>query len=128
MLLLRAILTGVLRRAGLSRVILTGVLRRRRAGLSRVLLLRVLGLPRVILTGEVLSARVLDSVVLAGWVLAAAAFVRSLILISDWAHRSTATRHSTIHSTTRHSTIHHIRGRHRHIMAVVDGGMSQTSL
>ena len=107
-LLLRVILTGVLRRAGLSRVILTGVLRRRRAGLSRV-----------ILTGEVLSDGVLDSVVLAGWVLAAAAFVRSLILISDWAHRSTATRHSTIH---------HIRGRERHIMAVADGGMSQTIL
>ena len=110
-LLLRAILTGVLRRAGLSRVILTGVLRRRRAGLSRVILTGVLGLPRVILTGEVLSDGVLDSVVLAGWVLAAAAFVRSLILISDWAHRSTDTRHSTIHSTTHHSTIHHIRGR-----------------
>ena len=74
----------------------------------------VLGLPRVILTGEVLSAGVLAS-----WVLAAvAAFVRGLILISNWAHRS----------TTRHSTIHHIRGRECHIIQVVDGGMSQTIL
>ena len=103
----------------LLRVILTGVLRRRRAGLSRVILTGVLGLPRVILTGEVLPAGVFDSAVLVGLVLVAAAFVRSLILISDWAHRRTATRHSTIH---------HIRGRHRHIMAVVDGGMSQPLL
>ena len=98
-----------------------------RAGLSRVLLLRVILTGEVTLrvlglTGGALPAEVLVSVVmvLASWVLAvAAAFVRSLILISDWAHRSTATRHSTIH---------HIRGRERHIMAVADGGMSQTIL
>jgi hypothetical protein len=90
-----------------------------RAGLSRVLLLRVLGLPHAILTDEILSAGVWASVVLASLVLAAAAaFVRGLILISNWAHRG----------TTHHSTIHHIRGRECHIIQVVDGGMSHHTL
>ena len=90
--------------AGLLRVILGPG-----AGLSRAILLRVLGL----------TAGVLASWVLASWVLAAAAaFVRSLILISDWTYRR----------TTHHSTIRHIRGRECRIMAVVDGGMSQTIL
>jgi hypothetical protein len=89
------------------------------AGLSRVLLLRVILTGEVLLrvlglTGEVITSVsvVMASVVMASLVLAvAAAFVRSLILISDWAHRSTVTRHSTIHST-----IHRIRGRDRHII------------
>ena len=116
-LLLRAGLSRVL----LLRVILTGEVTLRVLGLTGAGLFRVLLLP-AIRTGEILlrvlglTAGVLASWVLASWVLAAAAaFVRSLILISDWAHRSTATRHSTIH---------HIRGRECHIMAVVDGGMS----
>ena len=67
----------------------------------------------MIMNGEVLTAGVLVSVVLASSVLAvAAAFVRGLILISNWADRSTTWGHSTIH----------------HIMVVADIGMSQTIL
>ena len=107
--------------AGLSRVILTGVI------LTGVVLLRVLGLtaevlyvdlnPRPgpspsagilsagILSAEVLSVGILANVVLVDWILAAAAFVRGLILICNWEYRN---------------TIHHIRGRECHIIQSVD--------
>ena len=102
--------------AGLSRVLLLPAI------LTGEILLRVLGLtaevlyedldPRPgpspsarILSVGILSVGVLVSVVLVSWVLAAGAFVRGLILISNWAHRD---------------TIHHIRGRECHIIQVVD--------
>ena len=102
--------------AGLSRALLLRVI------MTGEVLLRVLGLTGGVLPAEVLGSAVLGSAVLASWVLALAAFVilsHGLILISNWAHRGMATRHSTIH---------HIRGRECHIMAVVDGGMSQIIL
>ena len=78
------------------------------AGLSRVLLLRVIMTGEILLrvlglTGEVITSVVMVSVGMVSVVItsvvmvSAAAGVRCLILISDWAHRSTVTRHSTIH-------------------------------